>query len=49
MKLKLEISMKILEAIKKCLTLGIIQLSQNITMIQTNKLLEKWKMKQLAL
>ena len=41
--------MKILEAIKKCLTLAIIQLSQNITMIQTNKLLEKWKMKQLAL
>ena len=33
MKLKLGISMKILETINKCLTLAIIQLSQNITMI----------------
>lgn len=47
--IKTEYAMKILETLKKCLTLGIIQLSQNITMIQTNKLLEKWKMKQLAL
>ena len=36
MKLKLKMSMKILATIKKCLTLVIIQLSQNIMMIQTN-------------
>ena len=35
MKLKLKMSMKILATIKKCLTLVIIQLSQNIMIIQT--------------
>ena len=36
MKLKLKMSMTILATIKKCLTLAIIQLSQNIMIIQTN-------------
>ena len=36
MKLKLKISKKILAKIKKCFTLVIIQLSQNIMIIQTN-------------
>ena len=36
MKLKLKISMNILAAIKKCLILVIIRLSQNTVMIQTN-------------
>ena len=36
MKLKLKTSMKILAAIKKCLILVTIELSQNIMMIQTN-------------
>ena len=36
MKLKLKMSMKILATIKKCLTLVIIQLNQNIKKIQTN-------------
>ena len=36
MKLKLNMSMKILAMIKKCLTLVIIQLSQNIMTYQTN-------------
>ena len=36
MKLKLKISKKTLAKIKKCFTLVIIQLSQNIMIIQTN-------------
>ena len=36
MKFKLKISTKILAAIKKCLTLVTITLSQNTMMIQTN-------------
>ena len=36
MKLKLKMSIKVLAAIKKCLTLVIIQLSQNILIIQAN-------------
>ena len=36
MKLKLKMSMKILVAIKKCLTLVIIELSQRIMIIKTN-------------
>ena len=39
---------KILLDIKKYLILVTIQLSQNIMMIQTNKLLVKCKMKQMA-
>ena len=42
-------SIKILTVIKKCVILGIIQLSQNNMMIQTNKSLEKWKMKPVLL
>ena len=45
MKLKLKMSIKILTTIKKCLTLVIIQLNQNIMIIQTNKWLVKWKIK----
>ena len=37
MKLKRKMFIKILVRIKKCLTLVIIQLSQDIVMIQTNK------------
>ena len=47
--LKLKMSIKILATIKKCLTLAIIPLSQNITIIQTNKWFVKLKMKQLVL
>ena len=36
MKLKLKISIKIFATIKKCFTLVIVQLSQNIMIIQTN-------------
>ena len=36
MKLKLKMYIKILETINKCLTLVIIQLSQNIMIIQIN-------------
>ena len=36
MKLKLKMSIKVLATIKKCLTLVIIQLSQNILIIQAN-------------
>ena len=41
MKLKLNISMKILAAIKKCLILVIIRPNQNVMMIETNASLEK--------
>ena len=41
MKLKLKVSMKILEAIEKCLILLIIRLSKNAMMIQTNLPLTK--------
>ena len=34
--LKLKMSMKILATLRKCLTLAIIQISQNIKIIQTN-------------
>ena len=47
MKLKLKMSMKILATIKKCLTLVIIQLTQNIMIIK--KKLVVGKMKQLGL
>ena len=48
-KLELKMSMKILAAIKKCLILVIIRLSQNTIIIQTSESLEKLKMKQLVL
>ena len=35
-KLKLKMSMKMLAAIKKCLILAIIRLTQNTMMVQTN-------------
>ena len=43
---KLKMSMKILAAIKKCLTLVTIRLSQNTMMVQTNLSLQKRKTKQ---
>ena len=45
MKLKLNISMKILAATKKCLILVIIRPNQNVMMIETNTSLEKLKMR----
>ena len=41
MKLKLKTSMKILAAIKKCLILVIIRLTENTIMVQENLSLEK--------
>ena len=45
MKLKLNMSIKILAAVKKCLTWVIIQLNQNIMIILTDNWLVKWKVK----
>ena len=43
MKLKLKLSMKILAMVKKCLTLVIIQLNQNIMITQTKQVVDKIK------